>query len=138
MCATTLDFLVIKPAFPSQRDGAGFRRKAGRRRTLAIAGAHRKQSPHEFVGQELLHLSTVPVWSENTLSPRRVVLRVYLAASGDSWVVMPGGLARVSASLDTPVVSMQRGGGSKDTWVLSNVAGRYVLSSAFRAICRLL
>ena len=35
-------------------------------------------------------------------------------------MVMPGGLARVSSSLDTPVVSMQRGGGSKDTWVLSN------------------
>jgi uncharacterized alpha-E superfamily protein len=45
---------------------------------------------------------------------------VYLAAVGDSWVVMPGGLARVSSSLGTPVVSMQRGGGSKDTWVLSN------------------
>jgi uncharacterized alpha-E superfamily protein len=52
--------------------------------------------------------------------PRRVVLRMYLAASGDSWVVMPGGLARVSPTLDTPVVSMQRGGGSKDTWVLSD------------------
>src|SRR6202035_4148669 len=44
----------------------------------------------------------------------------YLAAAGDSWVVMPGGLARVSSSLGTPVVSMQRGGGSKDTWVLSD------------------
>jgi uncharacterized alpha-E superfamily protein len=32
---------------------------------------------------------------------------------------MPGGLTRVSPSPDTPVVSMQRGGGSKDTWVLS-------------------
>jgi uncharacterized alpha-E superfamily protein len=29
-------------------------------------------------------------------------------------------LARVSSSIDTPVVSMQRGGGSKDTWVLSD------------------
>ena len=35
-------------------------------------------------------------------------------------VVIPGGLARVSSSIDTPVVSMQRGGGSKDTWVLSD------------------
>ena len=80
-----------------------------------------KESPHEFAGQELLNLSTVPVWSEeHGLTPRRVVLRVYLAASGDSWVVIPGGLARVSPSIDTPVVSMQRGGGSKDTWVLSD------------------
>ncbi len=49
-----------------------------------------------------------------------MVLRVFVAAAGDSWAVMPGGLARVSPSLDSPVVSMQRGGGSKDTWVLSD------------------
>ena len=68
----------------------------------------------------MLNLSTVPVYSEeNGLTPRRVVLRVYLAAEGGSWSVIPGGLARVSPSIDTPVVSMQRGGGSKDTWVLS-------------------
>ena len=80
-----------------------------------------KESPHEFAGQELLNLSAAPVWSEeHGLTPRRVVLRVYLAAQGDSWVVIPGGLARVSPSIDTPVVSMQRGGGSKDTWVLSD------------------
>jgi uncharacterized alpha-E superfamily protein len=114
-----LDFLVIKPAFPSKGMEPVFGGK------LSAAACARlleriQQNPHEFVGQELLQLSTVPVWSEKTLSPRRVVLRVYLAASGDSWVVMPGGLARVSSSLDTPVVSMQRGGGSKDTWVLSN------------------
>ncbi len=76
--------------------------------------------PYNFAGQELLHLSTAPVWSENVLTPRRVVLRVYVAAVGDSWAVMPGGLARVSASHDSSVVSMQRGGGSKDTWVLSD------------------
>jgi len=65
-------------------------------------------------------LSSVPVWSEHGLVPRRVVLRVYIAAAGNSWIVMPGGLTRVSPSADTPVVSMQHGGGSKDTWVLSS------------------
>jgi uncharacterized alpha-E superfamily protein len=113
------DFLVIKPAFPSKGMEPVFGGKlaAGERAQLR---ARMLASPHEFVGQELLNLSTVPVWSEKGLTPRRVVLRVYLAAAGDSWVVMPGGLARVSSSLDTPVVSMQRGGGSKDTWVLSS------------------
>ncbi len=38
----------------------------------------------------------------------------------DSYAVMPGGLTRVSTSLDSMVVSMQRGGGSKDTWVLGD------------------
>jgi uncharacterized circularly permuted ATP-grasp superfamily protein/uncharacterized alpha-E superfamily protein len=116
---SNLDFLVIKPAFPSQGREPVFGGKlAASERSRLTARMH--ATPHEFVGQELVNLSTVPVWSENTLSPRRVVLRMYLAAAGDSWVVMPGGLARVSSALGTPVVSMQRGGGSKDTWVLSN------------------
>jgi len=42
-----------------------------------------------------------------------------VAAAGDSYAAMPGGLTRVSGTHDVPVVSMQRGGGSKDTWVLS-------------------
>ena len=33
---------------------------------------------------------------------------------------MPGGLSRVSTSAEDPVVTMQSGGGSKDTWVLSD------------------
>jgi uncharacterized circularly permuted ATP-grasp superfamily protein/uncharacterized alpha-E superfamily protein len=114
-----LDFLVIKPAFPSQGMEPVFGGKlAGDERSRIIARL--RERPYEFAGQELVDLSTVPVWSQDGLSPRRAVLRVFLAASGDSWVVMPGGLTRVSPSLDTQVVSMQRGGGSKDTWVLSD------------------
>jgi uncharacterized circularly permuted ATP-grasp superfamily protein/uncharacterized alpha-E superfamily protein len=114
-----LDFLVIKPAFPSKGMEPVFGGKLGPEERARLV-ARIKENPHEFAGQELLNLSAAPVWSEEYgLTPRRVVLRVYLAASGDSWVVIPGGLARVSPSIDTPVVSMQRGGGSKDTWVLS-------------------
>src|SRR3984893_2075321 len=113
------DFLVIKPAFPSKGMEPVFGGKLTGEQRVRLR-ARMLRSPHEFVGQELVNLSTVPVWSEKGLTPRRVVLRVYLAAAGDSWIVMPGGLARVSASLDTRVVSMQRGGGSKDTWVLSS------------------
>jgi uncharacterized circularly permuted ATP-grasp superfamily protein/uncharacterized alpha-E superfamily protein len=114
-----LEALVIKPSFPRHGVEPVFGGKLGaeeRARLLENIEAR----PYEFTGQELLHLSTAPVWSEDTLSPRRIVLRVFVAASGDSWVVMPGGLARVSPSIDTPVVSMQKGGGSKDTWVLSD------------------
>jgi uncharacterized circularly permuted ATP-grasp superfamily protein/uncharacterized alpha-E superfamily protein len=114
-----LDFLVIKPAFPSKGMEPVFGgRLAPEERSRLTARI--RETPHEFAGQELLNLSTVPVYSEEDgLTPRRVVLRVYLAAEGGSWSVIPGGLARVSPSIDTPVVSMQRGGGSKDTWVLS-------------------
>ena len=118
-----LDFLVIKPAFPGHGPTQGMEpvfggKLGGDERSRLITRL--RERPYEFAGQELVDMSTVPVWSENSLVPRRVVLRVFLAASGDSWVVMPGGLARVSPAPDEPVVSMQRGGGSKDTWVLSD------------------
>ena len=115
-----LDCLVIKPAFPSRGMEPVFGGKLAPDARARLV-SRILETPHEFAGQELLNLSAAPVWSEEYgLTPRRVVLRVFLAASGDSWVAIPGGLARVSPSIDTPVVSMQRGGGSKDTWVLSD------------------
>ncbi|MEQ2008638.1 MAG: circularly permuted type 2 ATP-grasp protein, partial [Limisphaerales bacterium] len=54
------------------------------------------------------------------LQPRHVVLRTFMVANGEDYRVMPGGLARVATSRESLVVSMQRGGGSKDTWVLSD------------------
>ena len=113
-----LNFLVIKPAFPSLglQPVFGGKLSAEDRSELLQKVNDR---PQHFAGQELLDISSVPVWGEAGLTPRRVVLRVYLAAAGDSWIAMPGGLARVSPTRNTPVVSMQSGGGSKDTWVLS-------------------
>jgi uncharacterized alpha-E superfamily protein len=89
------------------------------REQLAELASKIRARPREYVAQDRLPLSTTPVLVGNRLQPRHLVLRSYLAADGDSFAVMPGGLARVSASAETMVVSMQRGGGSKDTWVLS-------------------
>ncbi len=113
-----LDFLVIKPAFPP-RAWSRYLAAGSPPRSEHASWPSWRSGPTEFVGQELLNLSSVPVWSDSALMPRRVVLRVYIAASGDGWIVMPGGLTRVSPSPDSPIVSMQHGGGSKDTWVLS-------------------
>jgi len=78
--------------------------------------------PFEFVGQEQVALSTVPMWLNDKLEARRVSVRAYVATNGTSFTVMPGGLTRVSPAAGDPVVSMQSGGGSKDTWVLSDGA----------------
>jgi len=75
--------------------------------------------PFAWVAQEAVSLSTVPTWAEGGLAPRSLVLRVHVCAHNGGYAVMPGGLARVSAAPDQQSVSMQRGGGSKDTWVLS-------------------
>ncbi len=113
-----LDEIVVKAAFGSvsRLPFFGGTLSAKDREKLRASIASR---PHEFVGQERVALSTAPVWSNSRLEPRRVVVRAYITAHGDSFSVMPGGLTRVSTSSADPVVSMQSGGGSKDTWVLS-------------------
>jgi uncharacterized alpha-E superfamily protein len=67
-------------------------------------------------------LSTAPVRTEYGIAPRHVVVRVFAAWDGESYTVLPGGLTRVSTADKSLVVSMQMGGGSKDTWVLGTDA----------------
>ena len=112
-----LDHLVIKPAFPRFDRNAEFpqfmdaaAREKLRRRIEA--------QPEQYVAQERVALSTAPVRTDTGLAPRHVVLRVFAAWNGRSYTVMPGGLTRVSTEDTSLVVSMQLGGGSKDTWVL--------------------
>ena len=62
----------------------------------------------------------MPVWDDGKMHPRHMVIRVFAVTTGDSYAVMPGGLTRISTSLDNMVVSMQSGGGSKDVWVLGD------------------
>ncbi len=113
-----IESLVFKPAFPdlsfepifgSQLDAAG----------RASLEKHLRARPHELVAQETVAVSTCPAWTGNGIEPRRLLLRAHLVARGDSYCVMPGGFARISALADSHVVSMQRGGGSKDAWVLA-------------------
>ena len=73
----------------------------------------------DYVGQEVVRLSTTPRWSEERLEPRPFVLRVYCAASRDGWRVMPGGFCRISDEPDARAVSMGDGVESADVWVLA-------------------
>ena len=75
---------------------------------------------HDYVAQEMVSLSTTPVWLNGALQPRPMSVRMFLAAAEDGYTVMPGGLTRVSATSDPRAVVLRRGTGSKDTWVLSD------------------
>src|SRR5271163_3309508 len=112
--------LVIKSTFGSARRLPIF----GARLTPAAREKLRNEileAPADFVAQEQVALSSVPVWQEGGgLAPRHLVLRVYVIASEGSFAVMPGGLTRITSSLDSLVASMQHGGGSKDTWVMAS------------------
>jgi uncharacterized circularly permuted ATP-grasp superfamily protein/uncharacterized alpha-E superfamily protein len=74
----------------------------------------------DFVGQEVVKLSTTPVWNEGKLTPRPFVLRVYAARTPDGWQVMPGGFCRISGRTDARAVSMGEGVQSADVWVLAD------------------
>jgi uncharacterized alpha-E superfamily protein len=75
--------------------------------------------PDRFVAQEWVQLSTAPALHDGAITARPVTLRVYLVATANGYVVMPGGLSRTSSKTGDSSVSMQRGGASKDTWVMS-------------------
>jgi uncharacterized circularly permuted ATP-grasp superfamily protein/uncharacterized alpha-E superfamily protein len=73
----------------------------------------------DYVGQEVVRLSTTPRWSDDRLEPRPFVLRVYCAATSHGWRVMPGGFCRISDRLDARAVAMGDGVESADVWVLA-------------------
>jgi uncharacterized circularly permuted ATP-grasp superfamily protein len=117
-----LDEVVIKPAFPRFGKKVEFPAlmKKAERADLAI---RIKAHPEQFVAQEQVALSTAPVRTEYGIAPRHVVVRVFAAWDGQGYTVLPGGLTRVSTADKSLVVSMQLGGGSKDTWVLGKDDG---------------
>ncbi|MFY9959587.1 circularly permuted type 2 ATP-grasp protein [Pseudomonas sp. Hg5Tf] len=115
--------LLVKPAFPSQSFRPVFGRDLDSAQRQALAERIQAR-PYAYVAQELAQLSQAPVWQQDTgqLQSRAIGMRVYAVASAQGYRVLPGGLTRVAALADAEVVSMQRGGASKDTWVLGEAA----------------
>lgn len=76
------------------------------------------QEPHRFVGQDEVQFATTPTLVNNSIEPRKAVIRVFAIAGEEEYEVMPGGLVRVGATDDPLMVSGQTGGSSKDLWIL--------------------
>jgi uncharacterized circularly permuted ATP-grasp superfamily protein/uncharacterized alpha-E superfamily protein len=110
------DQVVVKPAFPLRGMEPIFGADLAKAEKQKI-GDQLRAHPYEYVAQEQVALSTAPVWDHGRLYSRSLVLRTYVLNTGSGWIAMPGGLVRV-AGPDGQVVSMQRGGRSKDAWVL--------------------
>lgn len=85
-----------------------------------------KRRGMDFVGQEVVKLSTTPVWDNGKLTPQPFVLRVYAARTEDGWTVMPGGFCRISDRHDARAVSMGEGVRSADVWVLADAPVEHV------------
>lgn len=77
-------------------------------------------APYQFVAQEKISFSTAPSYDQGKLEPRKVSCRTFAVAKEDGYSVMPGGLVRVAAEREKLFVSNQRGGVSKDFWLVSD------------------
>ena len=78
------------------------------------------ENPYKFVAQEKISFSTAPNFVDKKLEPRKVLCRTFSIAKEDSYSVMPGGLVRVAPEREELFVSNQRGGTSKDFWVVND------------------
>lgn len=75
--------------------------------------------PDAWTVQDRLTFSQTPIWLHGRATPRRAMLRVYaIADAAGRWHVLPGGMTRVAQRADASL-SMQRGGSSLDTWVMT-------------------
>jgi uncharacterized circularly permuted ATP-grasp superfamily protein len=74
--------------------------------------------PRNYIAQPTISFSRAPCLIGDGLEPRHVDLRPYVLY-GDKVTIVPGGLTRVALKRGSLVVNSSQGGGSKDTWVLS-------------------
>lgn len=111
--------LVVKSAYPTLGEDPIFGPSLTRAQ-LDELGERIKGHPDQYVAQAQVMCCSTPALIDDQVQPRRYVVRSFLAACGDSYAVMDGGLTRINPSSDSLVVSLQRGGGTKDTWILSD------------------
>jgi len=118
-----LDDLVVRSILPGGSHWEVHQLDAAARAQLI---EHIQAQPYLFVAQAPSLLSTAPVLEEGRLTPRPVMLRGFAVAEDAGYRVMPGGLARVSSGMDTLQAALQKGGISKDWWVLAPTPQRHV------------
>jgi len=127
-----IDHLIIKPLDRSAGEPAVFGADLSDDERVLLR-ARVAARPQRYVAQEWVRVSQAPVLEREQrssaqhsdrhrehLSARTVGLRVFAVATPGGYRVMPGGLTRVAGDEDDRVIGMQRGGRSKDTWVLSD------------------
>jgi uncharacterized circularly permuted ATP-grasp superfamily protein/uncharacterized alpha-E superfamily protein len=122
---------VIKPTYAGPGAAAVLGRSLSRRERDEWAGRIGREGD-EHTLQSYLPLSQMPTWrssrgaastgsgQDDRILPRSQMLRVFAVSDGPrSWHVLPGGLTRI-AGAELDIASMQRGGSSADTWVMTH------------------
>ncbi len=119
-----LDEAFVMPTYPRTHADTSLGMERGLQK-LDAWRARIAETPDRFTLQAPLPLSHTPCWESDgngggRIGSRAAMLRVFAVADGNGgWQVMPGGFTRL-APPDLEAVSMQLGGTSADTWVLSS------------------
>nr|WP_239027357.1 circularly permuted type 2 ATP-grasp protein [Ramlibacter algicola] len=109
---------VLKPTYGAPGAAAVLGRYLSRRELDEWAGKIARD-PGEHTLQAYQPLAQMPTWKGSRLTPRSFMLRVFAISDGaGSWRVLPGGLTRIAGET-AEIATMQRGGSSADTWVLT-------------------
>lgn len=121
-----LDRMVIGPAFEADAGGITRERRIGAELggdARALLAGQLARRGIDYVGQETVRLSTMPVAEGDALVPRPFVVRVFAArdARGE-WTVMPGGFARLGEALDVRAAVMGEGAYSADVAIVGERA----------------
>ncbi|PZU94560.1 MAG: hypothetical protein DI527_03000 [Chelatococcus sp.] len=131
-CADVLerfDEMSIAPAFRSAGGGLDTGPVAAADLSPDARAALRARveaGARDYVGQEVVRLSTMPVFQNGRFEPHPMTLRVFAAATPDGWKVMPGGFCRISDEPDARAVSLRSGVRSCDVWVTSDAPVEHV------------
>ncbi|WP_419807449.1 circularly permuted type 2 ATP-grasp protein [Sphingomonas sp.] len=117
-----LNRLVIAPAFTASPLGLPDGRPVAGAELTGVARAalleDMTRRPQDYVGQEMVRLSTMPVVIGDMLEARPFTLRVFAARGPDDrWTVLPGGFARIGAAADARALALGEGSWSADVVV---------------------
>ena len=114
-----LDELVVKAVHGS----GGYGMLVGPHATVAEREEFAKKllaDPGGYIAQPTLSLSTCPSFVDSGIAPRHVDLRPFVITGASEVRIVPGGLTRVALREGSLVVNSSQGGGTKDTWVLTD------------------
>lgn len=116
----TLGERVIRPAFPMP--GTPRASVPGEDGGDGVEAwlARIESDPDAWMAQGRARLARTPLWRDGAPGAGAAMLRVYAIADAERrWHLLPGGMTRVATR--TPLsVSMQLGGSSLDTWVMTD------------------
>ena len=115
-----IEKLVLKPVGESGGYGITIGPRASKAE-IDVARASLLADPSNWISQPVISLSVAPTLTDDGIQPRHLDLRPFAVTGRDTWV-LPGGLSRVAMKKGSLVVNSSQGGGSKDTWVLSEDA----------------